>query len=297
METSPDIRKKILFIVNPVSGTRKNRNLENRIASGLDPARFDHRISFTGEPGHSTQLAKKAVEEKMDIVVAVGGDGTVNEIGQALVDTEVLLGILPAGSGNGLARHLGIPLSVTRALGIINRMKSIKMDTAVLNDKVFLSVAGIGYDAYVAKRFAALKHRGFLPYFRIVSGEYFRYKPRKYRIEIDGKILKRKAFLITFANSGQFGYNTVIDPAARIDDGYIDVCIVRKIPFAILPLYLPLLYTKSFNKTRFIEIIPAKNVVIRRKKGKTIHFDGDPSSMGKELILNVKPLSLNVIVP
>jgi diacylglycerol kinase (ATP) len=297
MEPDSGRKQKMLVIVNPISGTRKKKDLEKKIGSMLDGSRFDYRIVFTENPGHATVLATRAVEEGAEIIIAVGGDGTVNEIGQALIGKETRMGIIPAGSGNGLARHLDIPFSMRKAIETINRGRTIKIDTAVLNDKVFLSVAGIGYDAFVARKFASGTKRGFLTYFRIVSGEYLHYKPKKYWIEIDGKTITRKAFLITFANSNQFGYNTSIAPSARLDDGLVDVCIVRKVPFALLPFYVPRLFTKSFHRTHFIEIIPAKTVHIRRKKGKSIHFDGDPYRMGKELTMTVKPKSLNVIVP
>jgi len=230
-------------------------------------------------------------------VVAVGGDGTVNEIGKALVGSETALGIIPTGSGNGLARHLKIPFSFEKAINLINQCKIRKIDTATINDQVFLSIAGIGYDAFVAKKFATASRRGFFTYFRIVSNEYSQYRPKKYILQVDGKIIKRKALFITLANSNQFGNNTSIDPQAKLDDGLIDVCVVRRIPLLLVPFYVPMLFTRTFHKTHYIEIIRAKQAVITRKKGKTIHLDGDPSRMGKVLEMKVNPLSLNIIVP
>jgi diacylglycerol kinase family enzyme len=207
------------------------------------------------------------------------------------------LGIIPTGSGNGLARHLKIPFSFEKAIDVINHCKIRKIDTATINGQIFLSIAGVGYDAFVAKKFASAPKRGFFTYFRIVSNEYPQYQPKKYILEIDGKIIRRKALSITFANSNQFGNNTSIDPQAKLDDGLIDVCIVRRIPLWLVPFYVPMLFFKTFHKTHYIEIIRAKKAIVTRKKGKTIHLDGDPLKTGKVLEMKVNPLSLNIIVP
>ena len=290
-------KKVILFIINPISGIGKQKNIEDLIHNHTDKALYDFQVKFTKGPGDGTWLAKEAVTSGADVVVAVGGDGTVNEIGQALVGTGTALGIIPTGSGNGLARHLKIPFGFEKAIEVINKCKIKKIDTATINDQVFLSIAGVGYDAFVAKKFANAKKRGFFTYFRIVSNEYPQYQPKRYVLEVDGKIIRLKALSITFANSNQFGNNTSISPDAKLDDGLIDVCIVRRIPLYLVPFYVPLLFTKTFHKTHYIEIIRAKSAVVTRKKGKTIHLDGDPTQTGKVLEMKVNPLSLNIIVP
>ena len=290
-------KKKVLFIVNPVSGKGKKEDIELQVRENLDKSGFEFEIMESTHPGHAIELSKNAADNGYQIVVAVGGDGTVNEVGQALVGTNTALAIIPTGSGNGLARHLKIPFNVAKAIRIINRCKIIKIDTGTLNEKAFLSVAGIGYDAYVARKFAKAGKRGFSTYFRIVSREYSMYRPRKYNISTDGTMIKRRALLITFANSNQFGNNTSLDAEAVIDDGFIDVCIVKRIPFPFVPLYAPLLFLKKFHKTHYIEIIKAKSVTITRKKGRAVHLDGDPHKMGKRLEMKVNPLSLNIIVP
>jgi diacylglycerol kinase (ATP) len=289
--------KNILFIINPISGTGRQKNIEHLIDQELDKSKFTAKVVSTDGPGQATVLCKEAVEKGTDVIVAVGGDGTVNEIGQALVGTDSALGIIPTGSGNGLARHLKIPFNIKKAIRVINQDKLHKIDTATVNDKVFLSIAGIGYDAFVAKKFSKAARRGFFSYFRIVSGEYTAYKPKKYILEVDGKTITRRALLIAFANSNQFGNNTSIDPNAAIDDGYIDLCILRRIPLLLVPFYVPLLFSKMFHKTQYIEIIRAKEATVTRKKGKTMHFDGDPVTMGKKLEMKVNPLSLNIIIP
>jgi YegS/Rv2252/BmrU family lipid kinase len=293
----PRIKKKIVFIINPISGLGKQKFAEDKINTFLDHDKYEASIDYTECPGHATELTTKAVAGGADIVVAVGGDGTVNEVGQALVNTKTAMGILPAGSGNGLARHLKIPAGFKKAIRIINKGTIKKIDTASINGRVFLSIAGVGYDAYVANQFAKAPKRGFFTYFSIVSGEYLKYKPKKYTINIDGKEITRRALLITFANSSQFGNNASIDPNAKLDDGFIDVCIVRRIPFLLVPFYVPMLFTKTFHKTHYIEIIRAKEATVTRKKGKSVHFDGDAVKMGNHLEMKINPLSLNIIVP
>ncbi|HZX61886.1 MAG TPA: diacylglycerol kinase family protein [Bacteroidales bacterium] len=293
----PGRKRVILFIINPISGIGKQKNIEELIRDNIDASSYEYQVKFTKGPGHGTELAKEAVASGVNVVVAIGGDGTVNEIGQALVGSSTALGIIPTGSGNGLARHLKIPFQFKKAIEVINHFKIRKIDTATINDQVFLSIAGVGYDAFVAKKFADAPKRGFFTYFRIVSNEYSQYRPRKYILEVDGRIIKRRALSITFANSNQFGNNTSIDPNAKLDDGLIDVCVVRRVPLWLVPLYVPALFFKTFHKTQYMEIIRAKKAVVTRKKGKTIHLDGDPSQTGKVLEMKVNPLSLNIIVP
>lgn len=294
MSPSP---KRILFIVNPISGIGKQHAVEQIIGERLDKTKFDAEIVYTKEAGHATKLSHEASDAGIEIVVAVGGDGTVNEAAAGLVGTATALAIVPAGSGNGLARHLKIPMNLKRAVEVINTGNILKIDTATINDQLFVNVAGVGFDASIAKKFAVAGKRGFSTYLRITTGAYKNYEPKQYTLVIDGKVFKRRALLISFANSSQFGNNTTIDPAASVNDGYIDVCIVGKMPYWKAVFYAPLLFLKKFDQTRYIEIIRAKEVVLKRKKGKNIHLDGDPKLMGKELTMRINPLSLNVIVP
>ena len=289
--------KRILFIVNPISGIGKHKGVEHLITGRMDQSRFAPEIVYTTGPGDATAISRKAAEDGLEVVVAVGGDGTVNETAAGLVGTESALAIVPAGSGNGLARHLKIPMNLKRAIEVINRGKILKIDTATINDQLFVNVAGVGFDASVARKFALAGKRGFSTYLRITTNSYKDYEPKQYTLVIDGKVFKRRALLISFANSSQFGNNTSIDPTASVNDGYIDVCIVGKMPYWKAVLLSPLLFMKKFDQTRYIEIIRAKEVVLKRKKGKSIHLDGDPKIMGKELTMRINPLSLNVVVP
>jgi YegS/Rv2252/BmrU family lipid kinase len=289
--------KKIIFIVNPVSGVGKQKGIEKLIAKHLDASVFGYTIVYTKKQGDATDISKDAESRGVDAVIVVGGDGTVNETAQGLIGSETAMGIIPTGSGNGLSRHLKIPMNPAKAIRILNNYKTAKIDTATLNDNLFVSVAGVGFDAKVAKEFAKSGRRGFRKYFNIVTSAYTSYKPRKYTLVIDGQEISRKALMISFANSNQFGNNTSIDPNAKLDDGFIDVCIVSKVPYWKTVFLAPLLFLKKFDRTSYVEIIRAKDVELVRKKGRSGHLDGDPFVAGKNVHLKIQPLSLKVIIP
>jgi diacylglycerol kinase (ATP) len=292
-------KRKITFIVNPASGSNRSRSQEipDLIEKHLDHLIFEWNIVYNSEVGRGICLSREAAEQGIDIVIAVGGDGTVNEVARGLSGTKAVLGIIPSGSGNGLARYLGIPTDLAQAIGVLNSGKSIKIDTVSINESLFLSIAGVGFDALVADKFAQSNRRGFFSYFRIASREYPYYKPRKYIMDIDGQIIKRRALFISFANSDQFGYNTTIAPTADISDGLMDVCIVKKIPMFKAPLVATMLIAKKIDQSRYVEIIKAKQVSLRRRKNEVINIDGEPVILTRDLFIKVNPLALQVIVP
>jgi diacylglycerol kinase family enzyme len=180
-------KKDILFIINPVSGARAKGGIEEKIEKHLDQSRYNFNIVHTGYHGHATILSEQAVKDNVDVIVAVGGDGSINEIAKATHGTKTMIGIIPFGSGNGLAHHLKIPFRVPKALEIINQYKVKKIDTLKINNELCISIAGVGFDALVAKRFEKMKQRGFQAYFKIILQEYLNYKPIKYKVVIDGK--------------------------------------------------------------------------------------------------------------
>jgi len=290
-------KKKIIFIINPISGVGKQRLVETAIDKTLDKSIFDYDISYSNAPKHATELSKDAVDKNYDIVVAVGGDGSINEVAKGIIGSNCILGIIPVGSGNGLARHFNLPFDISQAIEVINQCNTIKIDTATINDQLFLSIAGVGFDALVANKFAKGKRRGFWSYFKITVREYPKYKPKKYSLTIDGKKMNRRALLVSFANSNQFGYNTSIAPMAIINDGFLDVCILRKVPIVKAPFIAHLLFSKRIDKTPYMEIIKAKEVKVIRKKNSKIHIDGDSLKLNKELNIKINPLSIKVIVP
>jgi len=294
-----DGKKKIIFIVNPKAGiTPKSKVIIELLAGNIFPAsRFIQEVVFTERVGHATELARDAVAREFDIVVASGGDGTINEVACAMVNTGIPMGILPAGSGNGLARCLGISMSYALALRTIIRGKTKLMDVASVNDKLFTSIAGIGFDAFVAKKFADKAIRGMLSYMQIILQEFRHYKPVRYNLTIDGKNIEKLALMIVFANSDQFGFNTRIAPDAKVDDGLLDVCVLRKMPVSKLLSVGYHSLRGTLAETGFIEYYKGKEISINNIDDPLMNIDGEPKIVNSPLNISIKPLSLCVIVP
>lgn len=205
------------------------------------------------------------------------------------------MGIIPEGSGNGLALYLGIPINETAALRRINRFDVQAVDAGIINDRPFFNVAGLGFDASVSDRFANDTQRGPIGYLRSVINVLANYKPSKYTLRIDGETLEREAFMISVANSPQFGNNAYIAPHASVNDGILDVCIVKKFPLYFLPMMVFHLFNRSVDQSEYVEIIPGKEIFIERKDSGPVHVDGEPLSMEGNLSVSVKPNSLKII--
>ena len=289
--------KKALFILNPAAGVRKARDLESQIRSGLDLSRFTYEIKVTSKQGDALQMTREAVAGGFHLVVAVGGDGTINEVAQGIEGSNSVLGIIPNGSGNGLARHLEIPLNIADALEVINNNHVITIDTASLNNYNFVSIAGVGFDARIANQYRKIKRRGFYGYLSTVLQQFFRYKERSFILDIDGKTMEKKAILISVANSNQFGYGTVIAPDARPDDGLLDVVVVKKFPLTELPHVLQLLFAHRIDKSQYVESYTGRDIRIVRDKGKWVNLDGEAVRTDALVHIQVKPASLKVLVP
>jgi YegS/Rv2252/BmrU family lipid kinase len=296
MKNSEFLKTKAAFIVNPFSGIGRHRDIEKHLHKILNQDKYDFSVEYTESPGHATELSKNAIANGCQVIVAVGGDGTVNEVSKPIVETNIAMGIIPSGSGNGLARHLGIPMETDKAIRVINDGFSRSIDTVKANNHLFLSIAGIGFDALVARKFAKQKLRGFFKYAFISITEFFPYEPTTFKMIADGNEIEREALFISFANSDQFGYNTIISPQAKIDDGLIDICIVKKFPAWVSPFLAPMLFTKKIDQTPYVEIVRAKEIFVKRKH-KYMNLDGEPVKLKKRLHIRVVPKSLNVIVP
>lgn len=290
-----DEKRKVLFIVNPVSGGKKKTAFNKQVLETLDLSKFEPTFRITERSGDGYELAKKAVESSFDAVIAVGGDGTINEVGSALIGTDVPLGIIPEGSGNGLALYLGIPMHEAGAIRRINRFETMCVDTGKVNDKSFINIAGIGFDALVSDKFASDSFRGPIGYLRSVINALGDYKPKSYRLVIDGKTYEREAFMISVANSPQYGNNAYIAPNAQANDGLLDVCIVHKFPLYLLPMMIFHLFNKSADQSEYVEIIPGKIIEIFSGEKETVHVDGEPFDLGKELNIQVIEKSLRII--
>jgi len=288
-------KKKIRFIINPKSGIGKQKKVDGLISRHLNLSRFDYEICHTEARAHAVTLSSEAASMNYDAVIIVGGDGSINEAARGLIGKDTALGIIPAGSGNGLAHFLNIPLNTRKAIEIINRFQVKPIDTGTINGHPFVSVAGLGFDAYVAKLFSKSRIRGFWAYAKIIFLQYLTYQPKRYKIYADGKVLKKNAFMLTFANSDQFGFNARVAPTAIIDDGYIDLCIVHKPRLFFIILVIPFIFLGLMHKTPFVKIIKTKNVKVIQSRNNIAHIDGDEIDLGKNIEVHIVPGSLNVI--
>ena len=287
---------KILYIINPVSGTKKKKNIVKQIEKHINKNQFEYNIVKTQYAGHAYELAQEGIKNGTGIVVAVGGDGTVNEIGKALTGTDAIMGIIPKGSGNGLARYLKMPRKIKKAVKVINKLNYCTMDTIRINEYNYLNVAGIGFDAYIAHLFARSGKRGFQSYAKLVLKEFQKYQPQNYQLTIDGKKVEaNNAFMISFANSSQFGNDAHIAPGAEINDGLIDVCILKKFPdFRSLEIIFRL-YSRGLIKSKYYQIYKAKTVQLNYQTDILGHVDGEPVNFGKNLNVKITPSSLKMI--
>ncbi len=288
--------KKALFLINPISGIGRQKNVEKLIKTYIDKEKLNVNVRYTEFAGHAKEMSREAVGI-YDIVVAVGGDGTVNEVGTSLIGSGTAMAIIPTGSGNGLARHLKIPMRPEKAIQLLNRHKVMKIDTVRVNDLYSLNVAGVGFDAHISHLFARMKQRGLISYVKLVTREFGTYKASDYDLKIDGRDLSQKAFLVSFANSSQYGNNFYIAPDAKVDDGFIDVCVMNKFPKIAAPVLLMSMMSKE-NIGGYLErIVKAKNVLIEHTENLAGHIDGEPVWFGNKVSVRINPLSLNVVVP
>lgn len=289
-------KKNVAFIVNPISGTQDKEDIVRLIPRFLDKDKFDYQIARTDYSGHATTLTKEWVDNGLDAVIAIGGDGTVNEIARALVHTSTALGIIPCGSGNGLARHLHIPMEPAGAIKVVNRFEIERLDYGKINETPFFCTCGMGFDAFVSAKFAHSEKRGMLTYLENTLREGLKYRPDTYEIEIEGETAKYKAFLIACANASQYGNNAYIAPHASMSDGLLDVTIME--PFTVLEA--PQIAFQLFNRTLLqnsrIKTFRGKHIHIHRKHPGVVHFDGDPMDAGTEIDVQVIHKGLNMII-
>ena len=292
-------KKKILFIINPIAGTGKSKIIENQIKLNLDTQKFDYKIAYTKYKHHANEIAQQALKEDFDIIIAAGGDGTINEVVNAIVDTSCIFGIIPVGSGNGLAYHLHIPMNIKKAINLINKEHIESIDTVSLNDYIYASIAGIGFDAYIAKKFSEQKGRGFINYFKFILKYILTYQSNIYIIEEEDRIISQKAFLVCFANSSQWGFNVRISPESSVQDGYINACFIKKPLLMSIPFLVMFLLSGNLNKIkRYVKIYKLKQFSIRTLNNEMmpVHIDGDYLSEEKVLKIKAKPLSLRILL-
>lgn len=284
------------FIINPISGIKRKQSIVATIDSVLGERGISYSLWFTTPKERGEVLCKKAIEQGFSCVIAVGGDGTVHEIGKSLINTNVPLGIIPVGSGNGLARNLGIPLSLKKAvMNLINGSIAI-IDTIKVNNEKYLGVAGVGFDAFVAKKFAKENTRGIKTYSKIVMREFKSFEPSPYEIHLNGETINTSAFLITIANSAQYGNNAHIAPHAKMNDGLFDICIMEDFPILQAPGLIARLFLRNIDESKYYQTVSSSQCTIKQNQS-YVQLDGDVYNLGSELQFNINPKSLRVITP
>jgi len=286
--------KKILFVINPISGSGKQKNIGGVIERYLDKFKFSFELVFTTHPKHAEEIILQQ-QAHFDIIIAVGGDGSVNQIGASLINSPVVFGIIPAGSGNGLARHLNIPLNFKGAIELINSYQQpIKIDVAKMNGHCFLSTAGTGFDAHVAWKFSTATTRGFLTYAKITLQELFKYKIKKYKLEINDQIIEVNALAVTIANSNQYGNNAYVSPQSKLDDGFLRLIVIKAFPVYYAPLMIFRLFNKSLLKSKFVDMHKLKRIVITSPT-EHVQLDGESLTMEQKLNIEIIPHCLHII--
>lgn len=290
------MKKKILLIVNPISGIGKQKRIERLLKDNINHDLIDYQISYTEHVHHGTDIARDACSKDYDALIAVGGDGSVNDIVEGMNGSDKILGIIPCGSGNGLALNMKLSLVPAFAIRNLNYWHIESIDTIRLNDKYTIaSIAGVGFDAFIARFMRYAKTRGLPAYLNFLLREYPNYDCHDYRLTIDGRTIERNAWFITFANSNQFGLNATVAPQAKLNDGLIDISIVDKIPLEHIPVTMPLVYANHFEISQHVEMFKAHEVYVEWNIDKWVNVDGEGQNVGEELHFVNRPSSLKVI--
>ena len=289
-------KKKIIFIMNPISGTASKAGIPKLIERYLDHEAFDYEIKLTEYAGHASVIATEAKDNHVDTVVAVGGDGTVNEVARAIVHSQTALGIIPCGSGNGLARHLLLPLNMAKAIKIINACEIHQLDYGIINEHPFFCTCGMGFDAFVSHKFAEAGKRGPITYVENVLKEGLKYKPETYEIRDESGTTRLKAFLISCANASQYGNNAYIAPQASMSDGLMDIIVMQPFDAFEAPQISIDMFNKTLDKNSKIKTFRCKHLHIHRNKPGYIHYDGDPVMTGEDIEVELKEKGINIIV-
>ncbi|RFS18223.1 diacylglycerol kinase [Emticicia sp. C21] len=287
-------KQEIWFVVNPFSGRKKNHQaIISLIENQLDKKKYQARVIPTKAAGHATELAYEASEKQVPYIVAMGGDGTVNETAKALIGSKTALGIMPLGSGNGLARELGISMKPHKVIEALNNATVKQIDACYVNDIPFFCTAGVGFDAHCADVFSRLKGRGLFNYIKVGFQEFWSYQPLP--CNFGGN--DYKVFSITFGNARQFGNNAYIAPIAQIDDGFIDCTLLNPMPLWQVPGIITKLFNKTINESPYAEVYRGAKFKMKGQENLLIHYDGEPLRLDTdELTISIRGKSLHVMI-
>lgn len=282
---------KTRFIINPISGTGKQKGINKHIAKHFK----NYDIVETKKPGDAKKLSLEAVNNQYQTIIAVGGDGTVNECLESVINTKTALGVIPCGSGNGFALHIGMLSSPKEALKQLKK-KNIKIiDTCTINKIPFVNVSGIGFDAHIANLFSKLNKRGFINYMKLIIKE-LSYQPKEYVLEYNNQSQKTSAYMIAFANASQYGNNACISPLSKITDGLVDIIIVKKFAKWRIPLFIMKLFKGNLHLSKYVQTIKCEKIKIITKE-KLIHIDGEPLQVDQPIVINASPKTLKILTP
>ena len=282
--------------MNPISGTQNKAGIPELIEKTIDHEQFSYELRMTEHAGHASEIASEAKEQGVDIVVAIGGDGTVNEVARAIVHSQTALGIIPCGSGNGLARHLLLPMNLKKSIEIINSCEIHELDYGIINGHPFFCTCGMGFDAFVSHKFAEAGKRGPITYVENVLREGLKYKPETYEIQDETGTTRAKAFLISCANASQYGNNAYIAPQASMSDGLLDVIIMEPFDVIEAPQISIEMFNKTLDKNSKIKTFKCKRLHIHRKQPGYIHYDGDPIMTDADVDIELKSKGIRVVV-
>ncbi|MBX3163304.1 MAG: diacylglycerol kinase family lipid kinase [Bacteroidetes bacterium] len=290
-----DMPRKLLFIVNPNAGKKIWEEIITIIRKEF-PENIAYQIVIWKDKHHFEEITALLKTEGYTDAIAVGGDGTVNQVAQAIVNTNIALGIVPVGSGNGLARSLGLSMKINEVIKQIAKGKTEVIDCGTVNNRFFFCTSGIGFDAHIGNLFASSKKRGLQSYVNITVRELLRYRAKNYTLTFNNQTIQRKAFLITVANAGQYGNNFYIAPQANLQDGKFHVAILK--PFNVISVFgiLTKILRRKAHLSRNIETYVTDKITITRNNKDSIHFDGEPAFEEKEVVFEIKPQALKVIV-
>ena len=289
-------KTRLLFIANPISGTRDKKPIIDSLPQFLDGDRFEWNVAWTSHKGHAAELAQQASDDGIDVCVAIGGDGTVNEVARSLRHSATALAIIPMGSGNGLARHLQIPMDPDGALQVLAYCDIKALDYGLINDIPFFCTCGMGFDAFISEKFAGSGKRGLKTYVENTLKGGLSYEPETYEIVVDGQTEHYRAFIIACGNASQYGNNFYIAPQASMSDGLLDVTIIEPLNVLNAPQVVMQMINKTLDTNSHVRTFRCSSLHIHRSQPGVIHYDGEPAEAGEDIEVRLVPKGLRVVV-
>jgi len=290
-------KKTIRFIINPTSGSNRSEDKPKIISEHIDRSKYDYHCVTTEYKGHAAELSTQYVTEGIDVVVACGGDGTVNEVASSLIHTDTVLGIIPGGSGNGFAMHIGMGRNTAKAVQKLNLSTAKVIDSCYVNEQFFLNLAGIGFDALIAYKADNESRRGFQMYFNLVSKEILKFKAQKFKVLFDDQEIEGPFTSIAIANAAMYGYNFTVAPLAELADGLLDLVFIKEASILRTIGSSWRMLNKTIDKSSLVETYKTKEVTILTENPYYFHVDGESYEFSDKLHFKINPLSIRVLFP